>query len=582
MRFARSAVMLVAWAASARAAEPARIEPVPPLLPPLDHAPLHPPLRVTGSFGELRGGHFHAGLDFSTGGTTGRPVYAALPGYIERVRTSGAGYGRSLYLHARDGRLIVMAHLDQFARPIAAYVAAAQDSLGQYEQDLWPEAGRFPIKAGQVLGWSGRSGTIPPHLHFEVRRGDVAYNPLRAGIALEDTIAPTIARVTLEPLDDTSFVERSAAPRLVELGSGADTLILQGRARAIVEVTDGTDGARRSMAPWSLALEWGDEPRVECRLDSASWTTDMSEVDYVYDRGRVTAVGRFSMMLWAPREFQPVVLRGAASEPSLGTLMLTPGERLRTVRIVARDVAGHASVRSVVLRAPTVAERGPEPGAAGRAAAAAPAGGPSPASGFAFVALPGRHLRVIYRGAPAGSRAVWFESPRARRQPASAAPAAAGEAPAWTAILPDPGTEPATLTVRVGGEDGVGASWSAESEHYTLVALEPGAVAALPASAAPQWRLLRAGAFEPELLLVAPPAPARATGELAAVGEASALLPASRSRPGHRPTTSGCSATRARAGSLSPRTTTRRRGVSAASTAASACSRCSRTRAGRG
>ena len=551
VQFALAAVLLAGGAGAAEAPAAAKYEPVPALLPPLAHAPLDPPLRITGSFGELRGGHFHAGVDFSTGGVTGRPVYAALAGYVERVRTSGAGYGRSLYLHARDGRLIVMAHLDQFARPIAEYVAAVQDSSGQYEQDLWPDAQRFPVEAGQVLGWSGRSGTVPPHLHFEVRRGDVAYNPLRAGITLQDTIAPVIARLTLEPLDDTSFVDGSAAPITVELGGRPDTLVLQGRARAIVEVTDATDGTRRSLAPWSVALEPAAESRaeperVECRLDAASWATDMSEVDYVYDQGRVTAAGRFSIMLWAPREFRPVVLSGVPGEGEIGTLELRPGEGSRTVRIVARDVAGHTSAREIVLRAPSFAERGPAPmagaleAARDRKPAVRPAGAstdPSAGAGFDFVALPGRHLRVIYRGAPAGSRRVWIETGRSPRQPASAIALAdppgasmTGSEIAWCAILPGNLVAPggsATLSVRVGGEDGAGAAWSAESPEYTLIPVEPGAAAGTPPGMTPQWRLPRGGAFESTILLAAPPAVPKGSGELVAVGAPVALLPAS-------------------------------------------------------
>src|SRR5439155_839794 len=138
------------------------------------------------------------------------------------------------------------------------------------------------------------------------------------------------------------------------------------RARAIVEVTDGTEGARRTMAPWSLALETPEAPgpSAECRLDSASWATDMSEVDYVYDRGRVTTAGRFAMMLWAPPEFRPVVLEGAPEGEAIGTLMLRPGERTRRVQIVARDVAGHSTTRELVIRSPAAGERGPAPATA--------------------------------------------------------------------------------------------------------------------------------------------------------------------------------------------------------------------------
>jgi murein DD-endopeptidase MepM/ murein hydrolase activator NlpD len=129
-----------AGADSSLAMAAARPRAVPPFWAPFAHLPLAPPLSLNGGFGEYRSNHFHAGLDLGTGGEVGRPVLAPLSGWIERVRASGAGYGRSLYLHGEDGRLLVLGHLDAYAAPVAAYVAAAQESTGQYEVDLWPEA----------------------------------------------------------------------------------------------------------------------------------------------------------------------------------------------------------------------------------------------------------------------------------------------------------------------------------------------------------------------------------------------------------------------------------------------------------
>jgi hypothetical protein len=202
--------------------------------PPLARPPLDPPLAITGGFGEFRIGHFHAGVDLGTGARVGKPVFAPLAGHVERVRASGVGYGRSVYIRADDGRLIQLGHLDAFVEPIASYVAAVQESTGQYEQDLWPEASRFRVRAGQRIAWSGQSGAGGPHLHFEIRRGDMALNPLRAGLALADTRPPSLASLTLEPLDDTSFVERGAAPYGVALGARAETLVVEGRVRAVV------------------------------------------------------------------------------------------------------------------------------------------------------------------------------------------------------------------------------------------------------------------------------------------------------------------------------------------------------------
>ena len=84
--------------------------------------------------------------------------------------------------------------------------------------------------------------------------------------------------------------------------------------------------------------------------------------DYVYDQGRVTRAGRFSLLLWAPREFRPVVIAGEPAGGTLGTLTLDPGEGARAVRIVARDVAGHRTERELVMRPPGSGERGPAPG----------------------------------------------------------------------------------------------------------------------------------------------------------------------------------------------------------------------------
>ncbi len=45
-------------------------------------------LRLSGNFGELRGSHFHAGLDLKTNLTIGEPVYAAADGYVSRLKVA--------------------------------------------------------------------------------------------------------------------------------------------------------------------------------------------------------------------------------------------------------------------------------------------------------------------------------------------------------------------------------------------------------------------------------------------------------------------------------------------------------------
>jgi murein DD-endopeptidase MepM/ murein hydrolase activator NlpD len=74
-------------------------------------APYAPPLAATpglsSGFGEFRTAHFHAGLDYSTDQVEGKEVRAVEDGWVERVRASGVGYGRALYLRLADGHTAV-------------------------------------------------------------------------------------------------------------------------------------------------------------------------------------------------------------------------------------------------------------------------------------------------------------------------------------------------------------------------------------------------------------------------------------------------------------------------------------------
>ena len=49
-------------------------------------SPLEIPLILSGSFGELRTNHFHAGLDIKTQGRSGLKVKSSAEGYVSRIK----------------------------------------------------------------------------------------------------------------------------------------------------------------------------------------------------------------------------------------------------------------------------------------------------------------------------------------------------------------------------------------------------------------------------------------------------------------------------------------------------------------
>ena len=63
-------------------------------------APLDIPLVLSGTFAELRGNHFHGGIDIKTQGRSGLRIGAVADGYVSRVAVSPYGYGNALYVQA--------------------------------------------------------------------------------------------------------------------------------------------------------------------------------------------------------------------------------------------------------------------------------------------------------------------------------------------------------------------------------------------------------------------------------------------------------------------------------------------------
>lgn len=234
---------------------------------------------LSSTFGETRPTAFHAGIDLKTQGKTGFEVRAPAGGYLWRVRTSPWGYGRSLYQKLDDGRILVYAHLQGFAPPIAARVARAQQAKQAYTVDLELQPGEVPVARGQLIAWSGDSGIGAPHLHLEVRDADnIPLNPLIHGFQVEDTLPPLFQGLALVPMGMESQVDGSHRPVWVALRGAADryeaedTLIAAGRFGVSAQVHDLADAAPNQLAPYRLRLYVDGKSQVTSTYTRVSYT----------------------------------------------------------------------------------------------------------------------------------------------------------------------------------------------------------------------------------------------------------------------------------------------------------------------
>ena len=88
--------------------------------------PLDIPTELSGTFGELRNNHFHAGIDIKTNRRNGLNVYATADGYVARIKVALWGYGKVIYIKHPNGYTTVYAHLSKFGDGIQEYVKNIQ------------------------------------------------------------------------------------------------------------------------------------------------------------------------------------------------------------------------------------------------------------------------------------------------------------------------------------------------------------------------------------------------------------------------------------------------------------------------
>ena len=309
--------------------------------------PLQTEPGLSASFCEFRPRHFHGGIDIKTWGVKSRACLAVDDGTVNRVKVQANGYGKALYLTLKDGRIAVYAHLDRFAPNVAERVRGIQEATGNFEADLfWEGDSGIAFKRGDIVAYSGVTGTVHPHLHFEIRDSNQRpLNPLTNGIFIADHIPPVPVGIALTPLDGASTIEGDIQSRLyarlLRQKDGTffpgDPIGASGRIGISLDAYDQADAASNEMAAYKIDLDVGGE---------TYWTTQFDGFDFDQTR-----------MIEVERDYR-LQRRGKGS---YHRLFRVPGNRLAflsgdgiidagladaypiNIRITISDVAGNSS-----------------------------------------------------------------------------------------------------------------------------------------------------------------------------------------------------------------------------------------------
>lgn len=240
------------------------------------------PISLAGNFGELRPGHFHAGLDIRTQGKEGIPVVAVADGIISRVGISLYGYGKVIYIDHPNGYTSVYAHLMQFGKGIEDWVKDVQYSQKRFVLDTALSEG-FSVTQGQTIGFSGNTGgSVGPHLHFEIRntQTESPINPLYFyKNEIVDNIKPSISQVSIYPLNGQSSVNGQNNPihiKAIKVGdhyfiASSDIPTINGKIGFGIEVKDHLNGSHFRNGVYSVELFKNGRKVYSHKLDSFSF-----------------------------------------------------------------------------------------------------------------------------------------------------------------------------------------------------------------------------------------------------------------------------------------------------------------------
>lgn len=225
--------------------------------------PTHTDKQLTSNFGEFREDHFHMGIDIRTNSSVGHPMYAVHDGYIYRIATNFRGYGKALHLKTNDGNIAVYGHLTSFSNQLENRLFELQNKNHSYFVNKYFTREEYPIKRGEIIGYSGNSGgSMGPHLHFELRNEhDQPLNPMTYGFPLVDNVPPTFLDLSIIPLAAGTQIDNSPLPQnYTPLRSSPkvytlkDTILVEGKYGITTRVIDKIQNASYSYQIEKLEL----------------------------------------------------------------------------------------------------------------------------------------------------------------------------------------------------------------------------------------------------------------------------------------------------------------------------------------
>jgi murein DD-endopeptidase MepM/ murein hydrolase activator NlpD len=242
---------------------------------------------VTSSFGEFRPRHFHAAMDIKTWGQTGYKIFAVEDGYIYRIRVSSQGYGKVIYLKLKDGYFAIYAHLNGFIPKLEDYTDSLRLAARNNTLDTFPRRSKFPVKKGDLLGYTGDTGIGVPHLHFEMRDPkNFPINPWQFyKNEIADGLAPFCNSLAVIPMSVSTLINFKPDTLILNLQPRqkitiSEPIFLTGKAYIAIKSFDQANGADNLFSFYEAKLFINNSLQYQVKYDRFSYAeTRLIELD---------------------------------------------------------------------------------------------------------------------------------------------------------------------------------------------------------------------------------------------------------------------------------------------------------------
>jgi len=316
-------------------------------------SPLNISIHASGNFGELRGTHFHTGLDIKTQQRIGLPVYAPADGYVSRIKVSTWGYGKALYIDHPNGQTTVYGHLNAYAGDIAKLVLDRHYGEKNFEIEIFPRKNELQVKKGQIIAYTGNTGgSGGPHLHYEFRdtKTQNIINPLKEGMdkRLTDTQAPTVNGLYVYPVGDGAVANESETPSLLTYTTQKDGTLLvtpvkgRGDLSFGIDIHDTANYNTNKNGVYLLETFVNGKPLFSYRFDTFSFN-ETGYVNALIDYERYLNTKKKVQKLFFEKPYSLSVL---TVDPSKGVFNVKSGQNYN-YSIVLSDYHGNRTTISI-------------------------------------------------------------------------------------------------------------------------------------------------------------------------------------------------------------------------------------------